>query len=219
MCQAIILHLVFKTRKEELDQLKSGLESLSVINFLKVSEGSLKYVFPLQSEAMVTKDDFLKVIETSVDSLEGDEKKAYDWFVQYVHEVANTVSAEAKDQPFSSPPTLAQLVQFVAGHPYLPPSRMNISFSAMVYPDADTCFLSLRLPNIYSSYDEFRKTLNTAIYMPASWLRKGLKAVELTKKTCLSLNKAFFILECFVMLSSLALSKTKICSMFFIFVL
>ena len=89
-CQAIILHLVFKTRKEELDQLKSGLESLSVINFLKVSEGSLKYVFPLQSEAMVTKDEFLKVIETSVDSLEGDEKKAYDWFVQYVHEVANT---------------------------------------------------------------------------------------------------------------------------------
>ena len=85
-CQAIILHLVFKTRKEELDQL----ESLSVINFLKVSEGSLKYVFPLQSEAMVTKDDFLKVIETSVDSLEGDEEKAYDCFVQYVHEVANT---------------------------------------------------------------------------------------------------------------------------------
>lgn len=69
---------------------KRGLESLSVINFLNVSEGSLKYVFPLQSEAMVTKDDFLKVIETSVDSLEGDEKNAYDWFVQYVHEVANT---------------------------------------------------------------------------------------------------------------------------------
>ena len=59
-------------------QLKSGLESLSVINFFKVSEGSLNYVFPLQSEAMVTKDDFLKVIETSVDSLEGDEKKACD---------------------------------------------------------------------------------------------------------------------------------------------
>ena len=74
-----------------------------------------------------------------------------------------TVSAEAKDQPFSSLPTLAQLVQFVAGHPYLPSSRMNISFSAMVYPDADTCFFSLRLPTIYSSYDEFRKALNTAI--------------------------------------------------------
>lgn len=74
-----------------------------------------------------------------------------------------TVSAEAKDQPFSSLPTLAQLVQFVAGHPYLPSSRMNNSFSAMVYPDADTCFFSLRLPTIYSSYDEFRKALNTAI--------------------------------------------------------
>ena len=81
-CQAIILHLVFKTRKEELDQLKSGLESLSLINFLRVSEGCLKYVFPLQSEAMVTKDDFLKVIDQPVESLEGDEKIAYDWFGQ-----------------------------------------------------------------------------------------------------------------------------------------
>ena len=61
-----------------------------MINFLKVSEDSLKYEFPLQSEAMVTKADFLKVIEASVDSLVGDEKKAYSWFVQYVHEVANT---------------------------------------------------------------------------------------------------------------------------------
>jgi len=64
-CQAIILHLVFKTRKEELDQLKSGLESLSLRNFLRVSEGC----FTLQSEAMVTKDDFLKVIDQSVESL------------------------------------------------------------------------------------------------------------------------------------------------------
>ena len=81
-CQAIILHLVFKARKEELDQLKSGLESLSLINFLRVSEGYLKYVFSLQSEAMVTKDDFLKVIDQSVESLEGDKKIAYDWFGQ-----------------------------------------------------------------------------------------------------------------------------------------
>ncbi|CAH3189817.1 unnamed protein product, partial [Porites lobata] len=115
---------------------------------------------------MVTKDDFLKVIETSVDSLEGDEKKAYDWFacIMIIIVPMFSVSTEAKDQRFSSLPTLPQLVQFVAGHPYLPSFRMNISFSAMVYPDADTCFFSLRLPTIYSSYDEFRKALNTALH-------------------------------------------------------
>ena len=52
-------------------------------------------------------------------------------------------------------------------------------------------------------------------YMPASWLWKGLKAGESTKKTCLFLNKALFSLERFVMLSSLAQNKTKICSMLF----
>ena len=74
-----------------------------------------------------------------------------------------TVTDETKEQLFSSLPTLAQLIQFVAGHPYLPSSRLNIGFTAMVYPDADTCFFSLRLPTIYSCYEDFRKTLNTAI--------------------------------------------------------
>ena len=92
-----------------------------------------------------------------------------------------TVSAEAKDQPFSSLPTLAQLVQFVAGHPYLPSSRMNISFSAMVYPDADTCFFSLRLPTIYSSYDEFRKALNTALHA-SILVMEGVKGWGVNKK-------------------------------------
>lgn len=124
-----------------------------------------------------------------------------------------TVSAEAKDQPFSSLPTLAQLVQFVAGHPYLPSSRMNNSFSAMVYPDADTCFFSLRLPTIYSSYDEFRKALNTAI--TCQHLGYGRVKGWGVKNKPVFLNKAFFSLERFVMLSSLPQNKTKICSMLF----
>ena len=74
-----------------------------------------------------------------------------------------TVSDETKEQLFSSLPTLAQLIQFVAGQSYLPSSRLNIGFTAMVYPDADTCFFNLRLPTVYSSYEDFRKALNTAI--------------------------------------------------------
>ena len=92
-----------------------------------------------------------------------------------------SVSTEAKDQRFSSLPTLPQLVQFVAGHPYLPSFRMNISFSAMVYPDADTCFFSLRLPTIYSSYDEFRKALNTALHASIS-VMEGVKGWGVNKK-------------------------------------
>lgn len=105
-----------------------------------------------------------------------------------------SVSAEAKDQPFSSLPTLAQLVQFVAGHPYLPSFRMNISFRAMVYPDADTCFFSLRLPTIYSSYDEFRKALNTALHA-SILVMEGVKGWGVNKKNLFVFNKAFFSVE------------------------
>lgn len=52
-------------------------------------------MFPLQSEAMVTKDDLLKVIDQSVESLEGDEKNAYDWFVQYVNEVDKGITSNS----------------------------------------------------------------------------------------------------------------------------
>ena len=64
-------------------------------------------------------------------------------------------------------PTLKQVVQFVAGHPYVPSAKLNITFatasSKAVYPDADSCFFSLQLPVCYTSYEEFRKAMNTAI--------------------------------------------------------
>ena len=44
---------------------------------------------------------------------------------------------------------------------------------------------------------------------------EGVKGWGVNKKNCLFLNKAFFSLERFVMLSSLAQNKTKICSMLF----
>ena len=51
----------------------------------------------------------------------------------------------------------------------------------MVYPDADTCFFSLRLPTIYSSYDEFRKALNTALHA-SILVMEGVKGWGVNKK-------------------------------------
>lgn len=83
-----MLHVVFKSRKDELEQMKDGLESLSLINFLRLSEGCMRYVFPLQIEATVTKDEFLRAIDYRwVETLDGTQKKALHCFVQYVNEV------------------------------------------------------------------------------------------------------------------------------------
>lgn len=58
---------------------------------------------------------------------------------------------------------MAQLTQFVVGHPYLPPKQRNISFGARPYPGPDPRFLAVTLPVDRSSYSEFRRAMNTAI--------------------------------------------------------
>jgi len=58
---------------------------------------------------------------------------------------------------------MAQLTQFVVGHPYLPPKQLNISFGARSYQDPDPRFLAVTLPVDHSSYSEFRQAMNTAI--------------------------------------------------------
>ena len=76
-CQYIMIHVVFKSRREELDQLREGLESLSFTTFLKLSAACMKYVFPLQGEVEVSKEDFLNLIDRHwIDSLCGSQRTA-----------------------------------------------------------------------------------------------------------------------------------------------
>lgn len=68
------------------------------------------------------------------------------------------------DRQFSTLPNMAQLLQFISGHPYLPSSGLHISFSqTAVYSDADSCFFFLQLPTIHNNYQQFKNAMNTAI--------------------------------------------------------
>ena len=71
-----------------MEQLRQGLECLSLITFLKLSKACMKFVFPVQSEVEVTKEDFLALIDKHwLDSLSGNQRMTMDWFLQYVNEV------------------------------------------------------------------------------------------------------------------------------------
>ena len=71
-----------------MEQLRQGLECLSLITFLKLSKACMKFVFPVQSEVEVTKEDFLGLIDKHwLDSLSGNQRMTMDWFLQYVNEV------------------------------------------------------------------------------------------------------------------------------------
>ena len=58
---------------------------------------------------------------------------------------------------------MAELTQFVVGHPYLPSEQINTAFGPGPFPDPDACFLSITLPNFQGSYKEFTQAMNIAI--------------------------------------------------------
>ena len=87
-CQYIIIHVVFKTRKEKLEQMRCGLESVFLIQFLQINHSCIKYVFPLQNEAKVHLSTFLRKIDSTwFRNLDGVHKTVVEWFKQYVTEV------------------------------------------------------------------------------------------------------------------------------------
>ncbi len=48
----------------------------------------MKYVFPLQSDVEVSKEDVLNLIDKHwVESLSGTQRTTVDWFLQYVNDV------------------------------------------------------------------------------------------------------------------------------------
>ena len=64
-----------------------------------------------------------------------------------------------KEGAISTLPSMAQLVQFFVGHPYLPSKKLHILFAEIPFPDPNACFLSVRLPNIYSDYEDFKHAI------------------------------------------------------------
>ena len=86
-CQCVMTHVVFKTRKEEIDQLRIGMESISLLSFLKSSEECLSYIFPLVRDLKITAEEFINIIPPSSSFDQGDGGETINWFVQYVKDV------------------------------------------------------------------------------------------------------------------------------------
>lgn len=77
-CQCIMIQC-FKISRVELEQLTQGLECLSMITFLTLSKACIKFVFSVQSEVELTKEDFLSLIDKHwLDSLSVNQRMTMD---------------------------------------------------------------------------------------------------------------------------------------------
>ena len=74
--------------REELQQMRCGLESVSLMQLLQINHSCIKYVLPLQNEVTVHLSMFLRKIDaTWLNTLDGVHKTVVEWFKQYTTEV------------------------------------------------------------------------------------------------------------------------------------
>ena len=87
-CQCLIVHLVLKTRVEELQQLRDGLESISLLQFLQICHSCVCFVFPSVEDITMKASDLLNLVDKDwLNNLSGIQATVMKWFTEYVTEV------------------------------------------------------------------------------------------------------------------------------------
>ena len=79
----VLLHQVFRSRREQIDEFKEGLQEGLFLNLLKANPSCVQIVFPLTSDHIITADEFLPLIQIDSDLMEK-QAQVLAWFREYV---------------------------------------------------------------------------------------------------------------------------------------
>lgn len=83
--QDILVHTIFKSRREEIEGLREGMEALHLLDFLSVSKVSIPEVFPLDSEIAFSATDVINAVKhDEASSLPEHQQMVIEWFIQYI---------------------------------------------------------------------------------------------------------------------------------------
>lgn len=85
--QHILLHQVFKTRRDEIDAIRLGMDSINLTEFLSISECCIPLVFPLSSDMVYTAEDVLKRIKVDDAILSVRQVEVTEFFKKYIKEL------------------------------------------------------------------------------------------------------------------------------------
>lgn len=85
--QCILFNQVFKSRRDQIADLMTGLNSLGILELLRTNESCRALVFPLQSEVQTSEGDVLGLLDYE-DDLSEQEEQVKLWFEEYVKSLA-----------------------------------------------------------------------------------------------------------------------------------
>ena len=81
--QCILFNQVFKSRRDQIEDLMAGLNSLGILELLRTNESCRALVFPLQSEVQNSESDVLGLLDYE-DDLSAQEEQVKLWFEEYI---------------------------------------------------------------------------------------------------------------------------------------
>lgn len=85
--QCILFHQVFKSRCDQISDLMDGLNTLGILELLRVNDACLPVVFPLLSDVSISENDVLSNLEY-LPNQSAQEQEVSSWFSQYVKYLA-----------------------------------------------------------------------------------------------------------------------------------
>ena len=126
-------HLAFRARREEIDQMRDGMESVSRISFLQISEACWKVVFPASSDVQINAEAFLdRVSNASLAGLSSRESETMEWLRKYVSRVGHLI-LRALDIRASNPQNALTRISFHSPKSLPPPPRHSNHFSHLLF--------------------------------------------------------------------------------------
>lgn len=163
--QCVLFHQVFKSRRDQIDDLKDGLNSGFLLRLPAANTSCVPVAFPLSNESVIKSEDILRLIKLE-DDLTHKQVEVGAWFSEYVNMLNNEdYNQHGTRSAITSQPKLKDLVQFICGSPHLPSDGkgIKVKFTNGQLPDAESCFSTIKLPLNNSNYDDFCRNLNIAI--------------------------------------------------------
>lgn len=88
--QCVLLHQVFRSRREQIDDIKQGLQEGLLLNLLRSNPSCVRIVFPLSSEHVLKATDILQLIRSDSDLTEK-QAQVLAWFKESVQKIENGI--------------------------------------------------------------------------------------------------------------------------------
>jgi hypothetical protein len=154
--QTVLIYYVFKMRVRQIDALAEGMEIFDLRGFLRnnPSNENIAIVFPSPDDIKITPEMFKAVMIARGSEFD---PRTLDFFENYLQDLHSGNIAKW---------TIADLLCFMTGTPYLP-HQIVFSFNkSNGLPVAHACFNEIELPMNHGDYGSFRDAMTKALEAP-----------------------------------------------------